>query len=715
MGLMSRVREALLFFGVLVAVLVFQFADMFREGHYLYLAVLEDPASLLSLYPWDVFSAGIIRSGGFPLWNHLSGTGMPHLANLQSSVLNPLKWPFFAWPSLRVLDAMIVARIALAGTFTYLFTRALGLSRSSAALAGLAFSLSGYVMKHMNQVSLAGEMWLPLLLLLIHKQGMERRLYYFILSSMVFALVFCSGNPEAAFYVSFLVLLYAVFLGAGRMPLPSWLAVGFLGPFVLGAVLACVQLVPFVEYLGAGWHIHDPSLHQMGAHSPRFITTLVAPWVGGTEGHSQYPLLAPYLGACVLFLALAGAAAFGRTRQTAFFIAAVAVLLSLVYSVPPIGFISHVPPFNRSGNAKFAMAGVSLFTALLSGHGLESIRRGTYRSKQAAPWLGLVSMLIISSGAYSILRLHSFSLEGFLTPFLSISAVGFILLFQQRRRSKEHTAAWRVAVVLVCVIELLVCFRGYDISSAYDPAQVRYSDPEPPPELAPVIEAPGHPRFTGTKRGYGGNYHHHSLNLLYKVSDIRAFEAMYPRGYVEAMGEIEGFSMQESVDGFKNHGWSFDISDDNMDHPLVDRLGVKYIISQSELFADGFELVREGRYRVYRNRGAMPRLFFEEAGKEAQICHYSACRVTVEAGGPGRLVLADTGFPGWRARQGDKELKMAPGLLKSIELGEGSHRIEFTYEPAGFAIGLWMSLSALVSLAVFGVMIKRFGTGSGCH
>ncbi|MFO8055872.1 MAG: hypothetical protein R6V10_01070 [bacterium] len=712
MGLMVKSKEAILFFAGVLAVLFFQLGDMFREGHYLYLAVVEDPASILSLYPWDVFSARSLRLGFFPLWNHLSGTGMPHLANLQSSVLNPMKWPFFAWPSLRVLDVMVVIRIALSGTFTYLFARAIGLSRISAVPAGLAFAFSGYVMKHMNQVSLASEMWLPALLLLIFLQSRKAGLRYFVLSSVLFALVFCGGNPEAAFYVSLLALFYAVFLGAGKRPLPSWLVLGFAGPFVAGAVLASLQLVPFIEYLGAGWHIHDPGLHQVGAHSPRYITTLVAPWIAGMKGQGrQLLLVAPYVGASVLFLAMLGASQPYRTRHSMFFTAGVAVLLALVYNSPPLGFLSHVPPFDRSGNAKFAMAGVSLFVALLSGHGVENLLRGTYSGKRAAPALAVVSILVLGGGAFSLLRLNAFSLTGFLVPFLSLAVTGFVLLFRQRLGKSARPGRWAAVVAAVCVFELLMCFQGYDISSAYDPARVRYHKPAPPPELAPVITDRGHPRFTGTARDPKGNYHHHSLNLLYNVCDIRVFEAMYPRSYVEAMAEIEGFSMDKAVANFFSHGWSFDIERKNLEHPLVDRLGVSYVISDKEVTARGFELMQKSGFLVYKNRQAFPRVFFEGEGAgadRANITDYSGERVMVRAEGPGRLVLADTGFPGWRAVSGDKELKMASGFLRSVELGEGRHRIGFTYEPWGFRLGLWMSLSALAALVVFAAMIVKF-------
>jgi len=712
MGFMKTSKEALLFFAGLVTVLVFQFRGMLAEGHYLYLAVVEDPASLLSLYPWDVFSARLLHSGHFPLWNHLSGTGMPHLANLQSSVFNPLKWGFFAFPSLRMLDVMVMVRTALGGAFTFLFARHIGYSRSGAALAGLAFGLSGYVMKHFNQVSLASEIWLPALLLLIHKQGREAKALYFVLSSVVFAVVFCGGNPEAAFYVSLLGFFYAVFIGAGKGRLSGSLVAGFFAPFVAGGLLACVQLLPFLEYLGAGWHIHDPELHKMGAHSAHFVTTLVAPWVWGMKGPgSALLLVAPYVGASVLFLAMVGASAPGRTRNTMFFTAAAVFLLALVYNAPPLGFVSHVPPFDRSGNAKFAMAGVSLFVALLAGNGIESLRRGTYSSKRAAPSLAVVSLMVLGGGGYSLLRVHAFSTAGFAVPFFSIAAIGFVLLFKQRTNSAKAYSICTMAVVLICVTELLASFSGYDIQSAYDSDRVRYNKTETPPELLPVKNDPGHPRFTGTARHYQYNYHHHSLNLLYNVADIRAFEAMYPQEYVKAMSKIESFTMDDSVKNFFSHGWSFDIEAENLDHPLVDRLGVKYVISKNEISGKGLELVQSKGHKVYRNSGARPRVFFEEGGGKAEMVDYGPDKVVVRAEGPGTLVLADTNFPGWRAMAGEEEMKILPGLLRKVEIGEGPRTVSFIYGPAGFRVGTWTGLSALLSLILLTVIIGRSGKG----
>jgi len=233
-----------------LAVSAFLLRGEFRAGHSAYVAVGEDPAALYSLYPWDVLAARELRAGHFPLWNPYSGLGMPLLANLQSAVFVPWKWPFYLWPHLRVLDCMVVLRLALAGTFTFMLARRLGRSRTGAGLAGAAFALSGYTFKHLNMVSVSSEMWLPLCLYLIAHMKERASRGTMIASALVWWQVMVGGNPEAALYVSLIGFAFAVLPAGAERPARGRLMASFFIPFLLGALLAAVQTLPFIEYLG---------------------------------------------------------------------------------------------------------------------------------------------------------------------------------------------------------------------------------------------------------------------------------------------------------------------------------------------------------------------------------------------------------------------------------------------------------------------------------
>jgi hypothetical protein len=317
---MERLGRMLFFLGLAMA-LAALWRGHLAANHSLYLAVIEDPAALYSLYPWDVLSARQLRAGHFPLWNPYSGTGTPLLANFQSAPFTALKWPFYLWPQLRVLDFMLLARLALAGTFTFMLARALHRSRWSAAFAGAAFALCGYFGKHINMVSVASEMWLPLILYLSVRMKDRRSPGLVMATGLAWWQTLAGGSPEAAFYVSAIGIGFVVWMMDRAKAGPPFIVRAFLVPYALGALLAAAQILPFLEYLGRAWHVHNPQLHLLAPHPPAMIWSLIAPWLAGPMGAlpAQKTML-PYLGLLTFLLALTGAFhPQGRSRGAGFF------------------------------------------------------------------------------------------------------------------------------------------------------------------------------------------------------------------------------------------------------------------------------------------------------------------------------------------------------------------------------------------------------------
>jgi len=697
-----RARDALLFFAGLCALLVFQYRNALAEGHCLYTAVIEDPAARWSFFPWDILSARLLHSGRFPLWNHLSGAGMPLLANLQSATCFPLKWPYFAFPHVRVLDAMVVLRLALAGTFTFMLCRRLGLSRAASALAGAAFAHSGYFVKHANMVNVSSEMWAPLImLLLLPGKGAKRKAGRVVLEGLAFYLVFTGGSPEAATYTTLLCAGFFLFMHGGRPGFAANAATLLAGPLVLGALLSSVQTAPFIEYLGAGWHIHGPQLHEIGAHPVEYISSLVAPWFFGPSGsHPAQLVSVPHVGAAVFMLALTGLMSRRRNRAALFFAGCIALLLPIVYQLPPAGLLARVFPFNRFGNVKFAMAGATLAFAVLAAMGADALARGAARGKTFAPALAVAALLLLGGALNVRGQAGSIVPGGLLTPLASLAACAALMAASfSRGRQAGARAGAAAGLCLVAVLELMVLFYGYRIESEMDPAMLRFKDPAVPEVLRPITADPGHPRFTGMEGAL-----HQNMNLLFAAADLRAFDGLYPRRYVRAMSEIEGFDMEGSVQAFFEHGWSFDVSRENLDHALVDLMGVRYAVSASEIEAAGFSLSRHGLYKLYRNKEARERAWLEPGGaKSAEVSLLLSDRVEIKTRGSGRLVLSDVHFPGWRAHDNGRESVITPwlGLFRSVAVRGGTNEVIMVYRPWGFRLGLWCAIAALAAAAVF--------------
>ena len=84
---------------------------------------------------------------------------------------------------------------------------------------------------------------------------------------------------------------------------------------------------------------------------------------------------------------------------------------------------------------------------------------------------------------------------------------------------------------------------------------------------------------------------------------------------------------------------------------------------------------------------------------EAQVVERTSNRVTIDvsAESDAVLVLSDAWYPGWMAYIDGVPMEVVPAFyaFRSVIVPEGSHRVEFRYEPATFRYGLAVSVVAL--------------------
>jgi len=709
---MNRKIGTLLFLIFFLVTVLAHYAAWSAEDQSLFLARFDDPAPRFSFYPWLIESARQFRAGYFPLWTSKEGAGFPLLADYQSTPFNPFNLVFEFFPCLKLLDLMVMLKLVLMGVFTYFFALKLGLSPLSGACSAVVLCFSGYVSKYISQMNMNTELWLPAGLLLAEKMLKDRsRLIYFLLLALVTALALLGGNPEAAFYFLFLILLYALVRGgwAGRKPI---LVICF--SFVLGFLISAYQLLSFIDFLGYGWHIHTASLHTIARAPARWFFSLFFPWLFGPyRTHLAQLFLANYIGLVPAVLALM--AVFrtrGFNRPRIFFWGYALLSLAVVYQLPPLYYLTYLPVFNRMGSFKFAFFGLNFCLAMLAGIGCENYFSARLKSRQMGLALASASALVI----LGLLLARKFPIaqfpvtwhrEGWLLPmiiFLIALGVALYGIFVDERKFCG------TLLVFLALVNLLHLYPGLRPESQIDPAKWRFKDPVPPSYLAPMLNDPAQPRFTGLDQVF-----HQNQSLLFGVCDWRVFEALFPKSYVQAVAEIEGFTMEQSVAEFFEHGWSFDIRAENLSHPLVSQLGINYLLSAERIYLTGWkELTQADGLFVYHNERAWPRAWLlqnqePEFGKvEIKRDEEEKVVLAVTADTAGELVLADQYAPGWRARllPGGREIKIQPhhGIFRKIEPGPGNHEIEFWYQPKGFELG-WFASLVSSALALAGLLL----------
>jgi uncharacterized membrane protein YfhO len=77
---------------------------------------------------------------------------------------------------------------------------------------------------------------------------------------------------------------------------------------------------------------------------------------------------------------------------------------------------------------------------------------------------------------------------------------------------------------------------------------------------------------------------------------------------------------------------------------------------------------------------------------------------------PGWVVVSETAWNGWRARQGGRDLPLgiANHAFLALELPAGFHEVELFYRPRAFDLGLALS-GATLALGVLGVVAASIG------
>ncbi|MHB8970242.1 MAG: hypothetical protein ACYC3X_10705 [Pirellulaceae bacterium] len=278
-------------------------------------------------YPLEAWICDRWAHGEVPLWNPQEGNGAPVVAETTSAVFYPGKLVFSLPLTFeRRFVLYVVLHIILAAWGAYCLTRygnsgqraATVDSRSTckqasagqpalcpfsgpaAGLSAVAYAFGGPVLfQYSNVAFLVGAAWLPWTLLAIQRQLHERSRVWVLAVGVCLALTVLGGDPQSAYHVGLLGLLYVVILRrvhhsgddnpdrlAARpcrtspdRSAPSHSTTGAVGRLVASAVLAgllaAVQIVPAWSWVGnsdRGVYTYPRSVYEIPAYLRRGST-----------------------------------------------------------------------------------------------------------------------------------------------------------------------------------------------------------------------------------------------------------------------------------------------------------------------------------------------------------------------------------------------------------------------------------------------------------
>ena len=358
----------------------------------------------------------------------------------------------------------------------------------------------------------------------------------------------------------------------------------------------------------------------------------------------------------------------------------------------------------------------------------------------------------------------SYQWRNFLIFFLMLAASGAVLRVSRCAiylpRWLGGANAWKALALAVLVVDLLLFGVGFN--PAVEPRLLEFR----PPVVDFLQQDTSLYRITSYNAPKEGTFNA-NVGMFYGLHDIRGYDSIIPKQYADYMGLI---SRQNQLD-FNRIAPLWIDGPQALDSPLLDLLGVKYVLTTQTIDNPRYTLAYDGEIRVYRNEGAMPRAFtlpqgcavvvdsvaeglqtydprrfvVLEAGGETPtvvpvdpaLCNPQPATVSlyktnevfadVNLDAPAWLVLADTHFPGWRAfvrpagdetEEHEQELKIhrADGNFRAVQLEPGAHTVRFKYTPNTVKVGFFISfLGGMVLLVLIGLWIwlRFYRAGAG--
>ncbi len=728
LDMLKAVRSRLAWAGLLLLISIGFYWKLVLTDQYTY---LDNPDLVYQQLPWFQFQATEWRHLRLPLWDPHQWCGQPFLGQVLGAAY-PLNWVLPHLPfdrgkiRLSVLHWYFVLIHFQGALFAYWLCRDLKRSRAASLLAGLVFTLGAFMSATDWPQHLNGAVWAPAaLLFLLRALRGQRPFSSAALCGVFVGAAWLSGHHEVPIYLTITVgavwLFYIVRGQASRRRLLA-LAVVTAALMVLTSGL---QTLPAYEYgrlalrwAGAGaqaWNEPVPYfVHQHLSFTPASLLGMVLP------GRFQH--MNPFVGLVALSLALFALASAWKSHPPVRLCGVIA-LLGLLFSLGGEnvfhGFLySVIPLFDKARAPARALVIFNLGVAPLIAFGLDALR-----DEPRSAWLrrliwGLAAValgIFAVSGGLSIAGRLSLDAP---VMFTGLAAALLAALFAAWRAQAIGGRALAVSLVLLSLFELgrVADARMADLRDTGRPsllAGLRAND-----DVASFLRGQPKP-------------------LRVDVSD----------------GDIpSNFGDWHSIDTLGGYmpGVTANVFQLGTHAPRVqDLLAVSYRVARKPSRPDQ-QLVFQGAsgVNVYRNPAALPRArvvhelvrapSYEELGKlhaeesfdlrgkaamlgpppELERCagaeepvSFAAMppsRVVLDAtlGCRGMVVLADTAFPGWKAKVDGRPVAIheVSGALRGVVVERGRHRIEMTYRPASVTLGALMTLTGLLAAC----LLRRF-------
>lgn len=635
--------------------------------------------------PWLLFLRGEWREGRPPFWNPHQLAGTPFWSNGQGAPLFPLHLLFAALPVPLGLLLLPWLRVAIGGSGAFVLARAMGAGRGAAALAAVAFPLSGMVSGFLLYPMGNALMLVPWAFVAVERIAAGRGGWRPL--AVVGSLGLLSGHPETAVFTALLAAIFLLLRGVdeGR----RWPAWGrFLGGWTGGALLAAPQILPlFLTLLESGkWLVRQtappPAPGVVLALWSRFVLPdgLGDAAAGSWWGPYNDVATAVYVGGIPFALALAALPAAVRDRRLRALALVGLLALAGAYHLPGARQLLLAAPVLGRAIHHYLKFGVELVLVLLAARGAtEWVERPGRRLAVAS------GALVLGLGAAWWAFATEWAGRGLVREQLAWSAallLSLSLLLAARALRPEQRRRLLPALAVLAALDLAF-------------AHARSAPGLPAGDLYPRTGATA---FLEGREGRVAGVDaalHPNAAMVYGLRDLRGDDPVKLWRYDLVYGELAG--APDPVYHRPVQDWS---------SRWLDILAVRWVVAapdEGPRMPDWRLAYEGGDARVWERPAPLPLTRWED-GSLAVVEVSQPGRWTFDTGAPERprrLVVAETWDRGWRARIDGRpaHLEREHDLLLAVEVPAGARRVELVYRPRGLAGGLALGLAGLLALA----------------
>jgi hypothetical protein len=684
-------------------------------------------------YPLAEYHRASFWHGEVPLWNPYNNFGIPFLAQWGTMTLYPPSLVYLLLPLPWSLGLFCLLHLWLGGLGMYVLARHWTGNPLAAALAGVAFAFSGFVVNCLMWPNYSASLaWIPWLVCVTHKawRGQPR---YVVYGSLIGAIQMLSGTPEVILFTWLLIggLWCCDNFPPGKETFQSALRIGAVVALV--ALLSAAQLIPFLDLLrqserGSDFATSGGVVPLWGVANlvvPLFRTYITA---AGVPFQESQTLTSSYYPGLLVILLAAVATLWVRDRRVWFLSAAFALgfiiamgeeggLYRLIRTaVPWVGFMRYP--------AKLLVIGAFIWP-LLAAFGLAALLRQELLWRRTAV-IGAILMVSIVAVVLTS-RLVPFPNEYWPATLRSgLERAVFLLVGAAAVRwfLKSRKPLAFALVSLLLWLDLVTHLPAHNPVATPDVFTVRL------PRLEEMRPRPalGGSRALLTLAAIKTFHRPGTSNITdtYLVHRSGLFDNC---NLIDRMPKADGFYALYLAPERDIHFRLFET--DHQPRPALARfLGISQVSGRSNVLAwetqAGFmPLVTAGQQPhfvdadrtlaalIAPNFSPERTVFLPETARgsirttnstPARVISFDVrahrIKAEVEADAPSLVVIAQTYYSPWQAFVDGQAAALwrANHAFQALEVGPGRHHIELVYQDQAFLLGICISAIALLGI-----------------